>query len=228
MKRIALTLATWLLTMGAAQAQFSAGQGYTELKQTQPTTVGAGVIEVNEFFWYGCPHCSDFEPVAAAWAAKLPANVKLVRVPVAFRQVYESHSRLYYILDALGLVDKLQSAVFNAVHTQGRRLDSQKDVVSFLAQSGVDEKQAESLYNSFSVIAKVKQANAMATAYGIEGVPAMAVNGQYVVNLGTPQVTSQKVMLQVVDFLLDKLKPAASAAPAKPAAKTNAAKKNQQ
>ena len=66
----------------------------------------AGKIEVVEFFWYSCPHCNAFEPTLEAWSKKLPADVVLRRVPVAFRdEPFVAHQKIFYALETLGKVE---------------------------------------------------------------------------------------------------------------------------
>ena len=91
---------------------------------SQPAPVAAaGKIEVVEFFWYECAHCNAFEPALDAWAKKLPANVVLRRVPVWFQETpFAAQQRLFYTLEALGLVPTLQRKVFAAIHTSEDRI----------------------------------------------------------------------------------------------------------
>src|SRR5690606_16753500 len=56
--------------------QFKEGTHFVRLVPTQPTVGGADKIEVAEVFWYGCPHCRDFERFINAWAERAPANVR--------------------------------------------------------------------------------------------------------------------------------------------------------
>ena len=78
----------------------------------------AGKVEVIEFFWYGCPHCNEFEPYLEAWAKKQGPDVVFKRVPVAFRDDFIPHSKMYHALDALGVAEKLTPAVFNEIHVE--------------------------------------------------------------------------------------------------------------
>lgn len=212
----AATAALFLMT-GVAQAQtFEKGQAYLEVPRPQPTGGDAGKVQVTEFFWYGCPHCNDFEPTLERWAAKQPSYVQLVRVPVAFRSTFEPHSRLYYTLETMGLIDKLHLKAFQEIHQKNNPLDSEKSIMSFLGANGVDVKQAGAVYNSFGVSTKVNSAREMAEAYGLTGVPSMAVAGKYLISSELPQVKSQEGMLKVVDFLVERNKPAAAAAIAAP------------
>ncbi|MDP2133609.1 MAG: thiol:disulfide interchange protein, partial [Sulfuritalea sp.] len=61
------------LAFGAGAADLQEGRDFRELNP--PLAPAKGKIEVTEFFWYGCPHCFDFEHVLTPWARKLPADV---------------------------------------------------------------------------------------------------------------------------------------------------------
>ena len=72
------------LAAGSAFAiEIKEGKEYAVLPQTQPTDA-KGKIEVTEFFWYGCPHCFEFEPTLNAWVKTLPKDVAFRRVPADF------------------------------------------------------------------------------------------------------------------------------------------------
>ncbi|MFM2120336.1 MAG: hypothetical protein RL722_1804, partial [Pseudomonadota bacterium] len=69
----------------ALAQNFVEGKHYRTLAQPVPVSVPAGKIELIEFFWYGCPHCNEFEHPLSTWSKKLPADVVFKRVHVAFR-----------------------------------------------------------------------------------------------------------------------------------------------
>jgi thiol:disulfide interchange protein DsbA len=71
-----------------------------------------GKIEVIEFFSYGCNHCNDFHPILQAWIAKQQADVVVLRIPVAWNRAWENLARLYYTLESLGDLKRLDDAVF--------------------------------------------------------------------------------------------------------------------
>jgi thiol:disulfide interchange protein DsbA len=98
------------LQMPAAWAQFQkpvAGTDYAVLETIAPIEAPAGKIEVVEFFWYNCMHCNAFEPILSEWAKKLPKDVAFRRVPVAFNASFAPQQRLYYALEAMGLLEKV-------------------------------------------------------------------------------------------------------------------------
>lgn len=166
---------------GLVQAQGPVeGTNYVKLAQPAPVSAPAGKIEVVEFFWYGCPHCHHFEPYLAAWAAKQPADVAFRRVPVAFREnPFGAHQRLYFAIEALGLIPSLHAKVFNAMHGEGLKLDKPEAIGDFVAKQGVDRARFMSAYDSFAVQTKARQARTLTDAYKIDGVPAIGVAGQY-------------------------------------------------
>ncbi len=186
---------------GLAQAQPTAGVEYRELSSAQPADA-AGKIEIIEFFWYGCPHCYNFEPVIEPWVKKLAKDVQFRRVPAIFNPEWEQGARAYYALEAIGERQRLHKPLFDAVHTGARlRVANEAALTEWLGTQGVDTKKFAAAYRSFSVEGKVKRAAQLTQAYKIEGVPAMAVNGKYVVV--TDNIKSFDQMLAVADHLID-------------------------
>ena len=190
------------LLAGAAQAQQpTAGVEYRVLTTAQPTDA-ADKIEVLEFFWFGCPHCYHFEPVLDPWIKKLPKDIQFRRVPAMFNDEYAQGARAYYALEAIGEEQRLHKALFEAVHTGARlRVADEAALTDWLAKQGVDTKKFAAAYRSFSVEGKLKRAGQLTQAYKIEGVPALAVNGKYVVI--TDNIKSFEQMVGVADFLID-------------------------
>ncbi|KGM40649.1 DSBA oxidoreductase [Aquabacterium sp. NJ1] len=183
------------------------GTHYVKLSQAAPTAAPAGKIEVVEFFWYGCPHCNHFEPYLAAWAAKLPADVFFRRVPVAFREnPFGIHQRLFYALEAMGLLPTLHAKVFHAIHEEGLKLDKPELIGDFIAKQGVDKAKFLAVMDSFGVQTKCRQARTLADAYKIDGVPTVGIAGLYYTSVGL-NGTPEKA-LATTDFLINKARKA--------------------
>ena len=200
LKRL-ITCLIVLFAAGLAHAQPKAGVEYRELSPAQPTDA-AGKIEVIEFFWYGCPHCFNFEPVIEPWTKKLPKDVQFRRVPAIFNDEWAQSARAYYTLEAIGEGVRLHKPLFDAVHQDTRlKIANEAALTEWLGKQGVDTKKFAAAYRSFSVESKVKRAGQLTQAYKIEGVPAMAVNGKYVVI--TDNIKSFEQMLAVADYLID-------------------------
>jgi thiol:disulfide interchange protein DsbA len=164
--------------LGANAAELQAGRDFRVI--SPPLMGERNKIEVTEFFWYGCPHCFDFEPVLADWVKKLPADVSFRRVPVIFpNNKWALGARLYYTLEAMNLLEKFHSDVFNAIHGERLRLDDEKVLFEWVARKGIDAKQFSETWSSFGVQSHMQQARGTVVAAGVTGVPAVMVQGRY-------------------------------------------------
>lgn len=179
-------IAAMILCVAAAGAGAQAvGRDYQVLKQPQPTE-SAGKVEVIEFFWYGCPHCAALQPSLHAWLKRKPADVEFRRVPAVFQDSWVPLTRLYYTLDAMGLVEKLHADVFAAIHDQKVRLQDQKVLFDWVASKGVDRQKFIDTYNSFAVQSRTQRAMDITRNYDVPGTPALVVNGRF---LSAPSMT---------------------------------------
>lgn len=163
-----------------AQAQLVAGRDYTVIEPAQPTD-NPSTIEVVEFFSYACPHCNDLNPMIHKWAAKLPPDVVFKRVPVSFNPFYELMARLFYSLETTGDLARLDEPLFNALHVKGLKLINEKSITEWVTSQGVDALKFGEAWRSFNVNSKTKRADQMARNFRIQGVPAVAVDGRYLV-----------------------------------------------
>ncbi|NCS65408.1 MAG: hypothetical protein COS39_04250 [Hydrogenophilales bacterium CG03_land_8_20_14_0_80_62_28] len=195
----ALAIALPLATLPMTAAALDAGKDYQLLSPAQPTD-SKGKVEVIEFFAYTCPHCFVLEPTLNAWARKLPKNVVLKRQPVIFSDSWEPMARVYFALKALGAVDKLHDDVFNAIHVEDKKLMDPDTFFDWGAKHGLDRAKLKAAYESFTVNADIARAKALARAYKLEGVPALAVNGKYLTSAS--MTGSHEKTLAVVDALI--------------------------
>lgn len=175
-----------IAALALALPAFAQGGGYTLVQPPQQTDNPAK-IEVIEFFSYGCPHCAQFNGPLSVWAAKLPADVVVKRVPVSFgRAAWANVGRLYYALEATGDLAKLDAEIFKAIHDQRVNLYDEKAIVEWLAKKGVNTQKFTEAYRSFGVQSKGSRGDQMAQAYRIGGVPALAINGKYLLEAREP------------------------------------------
>jgi protein dithiol oxidoreductase (disulfide-forming) len=175
--------------VGAAEAAaqqvaappFEAGKHYAVLTPAQPTSTGAGKVEVAEVFMFGCPGCFGFEPYIQAWLDKKPDYINFVRLPAQWSSHPESpmHARAYYTAEALGKLGEIEEDFFNEVHRNGNLLDTEAKLAAFFAAHGVDEAAFKSTFNSFTVNAKLKRADELVQRYRVQSTPSVIVNGKY-------------------------------------------------
>jgi thiol:disulfide interchange protein DsbA len=201
LKKITQTSAIILLFLFSTllRAAPSSPLGY-ETVATPQATQNPAKIEVIEFFWYGCPHCYDFEPLLNKWKEKLPKNVEFIRQPAAFNDQWTKHAKAYYTAEALGVVDKIHADFFDAIQVKKEQLETEEQLAKFFVAHGVKEADFHEAYNSFPVDAKLRQAPSMAARYGITGVPTIIINGKYKTN--GPIAGSHEKMIEVMDTLI--------------------------
>lgn len=123
-----------------------------------------GKIEVVELFWYGCPHCYQFEPSINAWAGKLPEDVSFRRVPALFGGLWNIHGQLFLTLEAMGVEPKVHTAIFDAIHKDGKKLATPEEMAEFLAGHGIDKDAFLKAYGSFNVKSQMEKAKKLAIA----------------------------------------------------------------
>jgi len=191
----ALFLAAPLIALAQGTPKFS------ELKPAQPVSVEGNKIEVIEFFWYGCPHCHNLEPVLETWLKKLPPDAQFRRIPAVFNDRWAHDATIFYTFEALGVLDRLHRPFFDAIHRDHLRTDSQAAMTEWLAKNDVDPKKFFETMKSFGVQSKTKRAIQLTTAYKIDGTPAMAVQGRY--SVSAEQGRSHQGMIETVDYLVD-------------------------
>jgi thiol:disulfide interchange protein DsbA len=186
--------------------QFKENQHFHRLVPTQPTVGGADKIEVAEFFWYGCPHCYDFERHINGWADTKPANVRFVRIPATWNRGLELHAQLYYTEEVLGANGTIKDpavfrdAIFAEYHRRGNRLGSKDAIQTLFARFDVSADDFERAWSSFEVNQKMRVASDLARRYGIANVPSVIVNGKY--RTGGAEAGSYEALLKVIDELV--------------------------
>ena len=196
-----------LALTGAARAQAGApveGEHYVRLSAPAPVSLPSPdkKVEVVEFFWYGCPHCFAFEPLLESWSHKLPADVAFRRVPVGFALPHQTHQRLYYAMEELGLLASHHRRVFNAIHQQNLRLNTDAEIAAFMGANGVDSAKFTAAFKSFGVNSKATRARALADAYKIDGVPALGIHGRFYTSASLSG--SHEKTVAVADFLIQR------------------------
>ncbi|MBU3581918.1 thiol:disulfide interchange protein DsbA/DsbL [Polynucleobacter sp. AP-Capit-er-40B-B4] len=202
----AITVFALLTLSGLVSAQgqkIEEGFDYRILPIAQPVET-KGKVEVIEFFWYGCPHCYDFEPELSSWVKRQPKDVVFKRVPVAFRDDFMPHSQLFYALEALGKGDALNEKVMYAMHKENKRLLTEPEIADWVASQGIDRNTFLATYRSFAVISKARAAKQLAEAYRIDGVPTIVMQGKYVTS---PSIAGTKAKaILVMDYLEEKIR----------------------
>lgn len=202
----AIVLAQADIPASSQEWKYKENQHYVRLIPTQPTVGGADKIEVAEFFWYGCPHCFDFEKFINAWAADKPANVRFVRVPAMWNAGLKLHAQLYYTEEVLarnGVIKDpaaFREAVFNEYHGRKNRLASEASIQTLFARFDVSAEDFQRTWKSFEVSQKMRVAEDLARRYAIQNVPTVVVNGKY--RTGGAEAGSYPKLIELINELI--------------------------
>jgi thiol:disulfide interchange protein DsbA len=158
-------------------------------------------VQVVEMFWYGCPHCYEFDPMLEKWRENKPDNVEFIRIPAIFNNKrWSLHAQAFYTADLLGISEKFHKPFFDAIHQGGQRMDSKEAIKAFFAKFGIDGDTFDETFDSFAVQSKVRRAADLTKKYGISGVPTMVINGKY--QTGGRQARTYPRMLKITDALI--------------------------
>lgn len=206
MKKILFALVGMVLAFSASAAQFTDGKEYVTLNK--PAT---GEPQVLEFFSFFCPHCFEFEEVwhvSDAVKKNLPADVKVTKYHVEFLggDLGKTVTQAWAVAMALGVEDKVTAPLFDGIQKSQTITDAASLKAAFVKAAGIKPEDYDAAWNSFVVKSLVAQQEKAAADLDLRGVPAMFVNGKYMVNNGGLDTSSMDNYVQgfanVVKFLV--------------------------
>ncbi|HEX9472667.1 MAG TPA: thiol:disulfide interchange protein DsbA/DsbL [Steroidobacteraceae bacterium] len=204
MRHQVLWMAT-LLALGsvpvAAETQWIEGQHYFRVEPAQATHAPAGRVEVVEVFSYACPACNLFYPVIDQLKAALPKQAHLSYLPASWHpeEDWPTFQRAYFAAQTLGLVERTHEALFDAIWKTGelatmdptsklpkKFMPTVVDVANFYGRkTGVKPQAFLDAAHSFSVDARMREADAQIRAYQADSTPTVIVDGKYRVTPGS-------------------------------------------
>lgn len=205
MKKIWFALIGLVLAFSAAAAQFSEGQQYIQLDK--PVTNEPQVLE---FFSFYCPHCYEFEQnyhISSSVKQALPAGTKITKYHVDFLggDMGKQVTQAWAVAMALGVEDKVSPLLFDGIQ-KTQTIQTPDDIRNVFIKAGVSAAEYDGAWNSFVVKSLVVQQEKAASDLQLRGVPAMFVNGKYMVKNDGLDMSSKEVYVKqfvdVVKYLL--------------------------
>lgn len=195
------------ISLTHAADMWEKGQHYKELPFPVKTQDPAK-IEVLEIFWYGCPHCYEFNnDHLPEWEEQFPEDVNFRLMPATFPG-WKIHAQAYYAAEFLGVLDTLHQPLFDKIVTAPRKYKEVDDFKAIFLEKGVKEEDFDKLFKAsgFRKISKIdealKKAEESIKAFRITGVPALIINGKY--KIGVRDAGSFENMIKVANFLISK------------------------
>lgn len=206
MKKIWLALAGMVMAFSVSAADYSDGKQYNTLEKPV-----AGAPQVMEFFSFYCPHCYQFEEVlhvSDSVKKKLPAGTKMTKYHVEFLgPLGKDLTQAWAVAMAMGIEDKITAPMFEAVQ-KTQTVQTPADIRKVFIDAGVKPEEYDAAWNSFVVKSLVAQQEKAAADVGLQGVPAMYVNGKYQLNPQGMDTSNMDIFVQqyadTVNYLLGK------------------------
>jgi thiol:disulfide interchange protein DsbA len=208
--RLALVAAGFIAsTAFASPTDPKNGVEYTTLSAPQPVQTSGKKVEVIEFFMYHCPHCNALEPTMAQWVKKQGDNITFRRIHMPFRGPADPEAHLHLTLEAMGKADEFQSKIFKAVHVDRIQLNRDDAIIDWVSKNGIDRNKFLETWNSFGVMTKLRRAPQLMSAYKVDGVPTIVIDGKYQTSPATVNssvnATNEQQLFQATMQVLDAL-----------------------
>jgi len=229
MMRGALLLLAAFAAVGAraAETTWVEGQHYFLVQPPKATEVPAGKVEVLEIFSYACPACYRSYPLINKLKASLPATTKLRYLPASWHpeEDWKNFQRAFFAAQELGLVEKTHDAIFDAIWKSGELatmdtatnrpkalMPTIADIARYYAKiTPVKAEEFLAAAQSFSVDAKMRQADEQIKGYQADSTPTVIINGTY--RLSPHTAGSDDEFVALATWLVKKSQPVSAAKP---------------
>lgn len=179
---------------------------YTSMNQSEER-----VVEI--FFWYGCPHCLSLEKRLLEKDVRskvASSNYKFRMTPLPANPKWESHARLYYALEYLGLdqddhasimslIQSEKPSSLNEIFPQLETIIRQSNSVKETAEITVD--QINRIIESKAMDDKIQDAKLRAKDFSVSGVPTVIIDGnkKVLMTLGTTHDDVVDIILNLIE-----------------------------
>ena len=168
-------------------------------------------VLVEEAFWYGCPHCNDFEPILNTWSHEHRKSIHVVHLAVpstSKRSPWYIHARLFFTLEALGLAQGTTATIFYLMHEEQKPLMKPERMYEALQErhffKDLSKEDFIKLYQSDAVSQRVDSMSAYFKRMGVTSTPTLIVDKRIVIL--TQHVKSQQEMLDITAYVAQEVK----------------------
>ena len=196
-----MATALLLAPLAVSAAEYKEGVHYTVINDGPATAKP----EITEFFSFYCPHCYNFsKTVVPKILAEKPAGVEFNQAHVDFigKEMGVEMSRAFAVAHQLNVDEKIDEALFAAIHDKKQHFTSRDDVRALFVANGVDGKAFDAAADSFMVKAQMSKMKRDTENAKLSGVPALVVNGKYRVETGA--IKSYDELLDIAYYLARK------------------------
>ncbi|MCH8500709.1 MAG: DsbA family protein [Aliidiomarina sp.] len=154
-----------------------------------------------EYLWVGCPACQNFESIMQGVKAALP-DVTVVRRHGAFNQRWAFDGALFHAIQSLTDRD-IATEMLAFYASQNNQLPDLDQLTGFMARLGLDPNDVFAQADSDEVEQILRQTLSEMSTNEIQGVPAVVVNGRYLLASPLPNdIRTQDDYNALIEYLL--------------------------
>jgi thiol:disulfide interchange protein DsbA len=125
----------------------------------------------------------------------------------------DPETHLYLTLEAMGKLDEMHAKVFKAIHVDRVRMNTDAVILDWAVKNGVDKAKFLDAWNSFGVMTKLKRVPQVLTAYKVDSVPTLVIDGRLMTspatvdaaNRGMNEAALSNATIQVLDAVVAKV-----------------------
>ncbi|QYK02732.1 thiol:disulfide interchange protein DsbA/DsbL [Shewanella psychrotolerans] len=195
---IAVVFTAFFASQLAAQTQFVEGRDYIKVAGIPEATKPV----VREFFSYNCPHCYRQDGFFNATMAKLDGSVDFERTPVgAGRPSWQLSQEAYYLAQKFQVTSQAHGNLFKRIHEGKGAFTRQDELTEFFVAQGIAKAEVDKAIESADRKLTLANYDTQAQLAGIRGVPALLVNGKYLVTSKTHSADELSALLKYLSTL---------------------------
>lgn len=185
-------------------ADYKEGVHYFKLSNKQRVpSLDDNKVEIIEAFWYGCGHCQRYEPLLRKWAKENSDKVTLNLFPVIWNDLTRDHAKLFYVAQALNIVDLMHPILFDSILLKGNLLRTENQALSIFVKNGVTRAAFQKAWSSFLIKHALARSVKNIKKYEVSGTPTLIINREY--RTGPNSNTNYQQTLEVADMLVDRV-----------------------
>lgn len=170
---------------------------------TKQTLVSSEKPVFVDFFWYGCGHCYSMKPQVKQLVKKHEKNIVSKSYPATFEN-WKSGSQIFFTLESLNRIDSMHDKIFDEIHLNKKNiLKNENLLLQTIKSYGINEKDFQSVYSSFSTQSKVSKAMQITKELNIESTPYFVIYYKGKTYKTSPGMTgSYEKTIATLDYLL--------------------------
>ncbi|RUO32730.1 DsbA family protein [Aliidiomarina sanyensis] len=154
-----------------------------------------------EYLWVGCPYCQRIEPILQAYKDQHP-EVSMVRIHGALTQRWTVDGSIFHALEMKAERD-IAPEMLEFYASKAPDLPDGEDLTDFIESLGFDPDEVFAMASSAEVAGILETSFNDMQQNNIRGVPAIVVNGRYVLANPLPEdIVSDEDYFALLNYLL--------------------------